>query len=152
MSNSRQMNPKYINWRRFFWGFSGIFSTDLYSLLPWQARLSLLSNIKVQWTRRNPRTWWLEKWQRTWSQNDSINLRDSKVEEFYNAVVEFYKAGLDYLLVKMPYNDELLDKAKVADVSMWTKVSVSDLMYFVDKFPVLLPSGCTKDALELRVC
>ena len=42
---------------------------------------------------------------------DSINLRDSKVEEFYNAVVEFYKAGLDYLLIKMLYNDELLDKA-----------------------------------------
>ena len=81
---------------------------------------------------------------------DSINLCDSKAEEYYNVIVEFYKAGLDYLLVKMPYNDEILDKAQVADVSMQTQVSVSDLMYFVDKFSVLLPSRCTKDALELE--
>ena len=82
------------------------------------------------------------------SDKEALCLRESKIKQFYSVVVDYYSSGLDYILKKLPVNDELLEKAQVADVSMQTTRSVQDLMYFVDRFPVLMPK-CSRDELEL---
>ena len=83
------------------------------------------------------------------SDKEALCLRESKIKQFYNVVVDYYSSGLDYILKKLPVNEELLEKAQVADVSMQTTRSVQDLMYFVDRFPVLMPK-CSRDELELE--
>ena len=84
------------------------------------------------------------------SEKEKHHLRDSKIAEFYVVVKTFYENGIEYIKKKLPLHNELLQKVEVADVSLRTKSSFSQVTYLVKRFPCLLPQGCSLDELELE--
>ena len=58
-----------------------------------------------------------------------------------------YEAGAKYIKKNLPLEDAFLKKAEVCDIQLRTKTKLGDLMYFVDRYPCLIPDGCTKDKI-----
>ena len=55
---------------------------------------------------------------------------------------KFFVAACSYIKQKLPLNNELLKHAEVADVQLRVHgVSYTDLDYFLERFPCLLPKG-----------
>ena len=73
------------------------------------------------------------------------NLRDSRIQDFYEAVRKYVEAVCSYLLKKLPFGDLLLKHAAIVDPAEQLTADVSDLTYFVNRFPCLLPSGAQTD-------
>ena len=65
-------------------------------------------------------------------------LSQGDVTTFYQMVRDFFVTAADYLLAKLPLNDELLFHAEVADVSLRVEKSFESVMHFTTKFPILL--------------
>jgi hypothetical protein len=47
----------------------------------------------------------------------------------------------------LPLNDKVLEAAEVADIALQTSAKVSDLEFFIDRYPCLMPVNATKDML-----
>jgi hypothetical protein len=62
-------------------------------------------------------------------------------------VVLYFRELCDYLIKKSPLNDKVLVAAEVADVALQTSAKVSDLEFFIDRYPCLMPVNATKDML-----
>jgi hypothetical protein len=75
------------------------------------------------------------------------HLRESRLKEFYLTVRKYFISCCDFMIAKLPLNDELLRHAEVADVACEQTSKVVSLLYFIDRFPKLLPKGVTKDEL-----
>lgn len=73
--------------------------------------------------------------------------RSSRISEFYELVKKFYIAAGRCIMDKLPLTDELLQRAEVADFSLRMEKTGGDLVYFLDRFPALLPTG--KDKMHL---
>lgn len=81
-------------------------------------------------------------------ENKSENhLRDSRLKEFYGNVRKYFELCVDYMKQKLPLNDELLKHAEVCDVANRKMAKSSDLLFFLKKFPCLIPEGATIDSL-----
>ena len=68
-------------------------------------------------------------------------LQDKRVEEFYSNVRLYFMKACNYLMEKLPLNDPLLQHAEVADILKQQESKSSDLMYFLERFPGLIPLG-----------
>lgn len=73
------------------------------------------------------------------------HLKDSRIQEFYGNVIRYFKSACDYIIVKLPLNEPLLEHAEVVDISLQFTAKSSSLMYFLDRFPCFLKPGMTKD-------
>ena len=72
-------------------------------------------------------------------------LRDSRLKEFYSDVKRYFQSVCEYLVKNLPLKEPVLKHAEVADVSLQLTSSVSDLTFFLDRFPALCPEGCSSD-------
>jgi hypothetical protein len=79
-----------------------------------------------------------------------VNLRESRITEFFETVRNFYEAGVDYVKEKLPLHQELLEKVQICDVTNRTRASTLDFNYFLQRFPCLIPRTCTVDQLEME--
>lgn len=78
------------------------------------------------------------------------HLRDSRLQEFHESVRAYFTKACDYLLKKLPLHDPLLAHAEVADVFRQHESRWSDLSFFLDKYPILIPEGSSKDSLMIQ--
>ena len=78
------------------------------------------------------------------------SLRDKKITEFFSVVRKFYVTASDYVKAKFPLQDDFFSKLCVADFSKRDKVHFHQLEYFLDKFPILLPTKCSKDDIQME--
>ena len=83
---------------------------------------------------------------------DQNALRDSRVEEFFDNVRKYFVTVCDYLVVKLPLQNEVLKHAEVADVRLQTTSKSADFLFFLNTFPVLIPAGSSKDSLLEEFC
>lgn len=82
------------------------------------------------------------------AEKEKNHLREKRIVEFYDNVRLYFCKACDYLKQKLPLNDPLLKHAEVADISLQLTAKVSDLCYFLDRFPCLLPGGVSKDSIR----
>ena len=81
---------------------------------------------------------------------DENYLRPERIAEFYSVVKKFYSDAASYVIEKLPFNDEVIRKASVADIDKRVNAKFSDLEYFLNRFNCLMPKGCDKDTVELE--
>lgn len=74
-------------------------------------------------------------------------LRDSRLEEFFVNVKRYFVVVCDYLVAKLPLQQELLKHAEVADARLQVNTQSADFLFFLDTYPILIPAGSTKDSL-----
>lgn len=85
------------------------------------------------------------------AQKTDLKLFDeSKKVAFFNNVRNFFCRSCDYIVKKLPLQNELLAKAEVVNFKKRLNSQVSDLTYFITRFPCLLPTGVSPDDLELQ--
>ena len=60
-------------------------------------------------------------------------------------VIVFYETAVTYAIANLPFEDELLKHAQIVDVKCRLESSFTDLVYFVERFPELLPYNNPKD-------
>lgn len=77
-------------------------------------------------------------------------LRKERVDEFFENVVNFYKASCTYLKKKLPLDDELLKHAQVADPARQVEGSFSSVRYFLSRFPKLKRPDVTVTELQME--
>lgn len=68
-------------------------------------------------------------------------LRDERKKEFLSSVKQFYLTSCKYMKAKLPFQDQILKHAEVADTARQTEAKFSSLEYFLKKFPCMLPEG-----------
>ena len=68
----------------------------------------------------------------------SKNMERIQLNKFYDSVRRFYVTSSRYMCVKFPYDNELLIKAKVLQISTRQEADFDDLLYFVNRYPCLL--------------
>lgn len=73
------------------------------------------------------------------------HLKDRRIEEFYHNVVCYFQVACDYIKKKLPLNEPVLRHAEVADVALQQLAMSSSLLFFIERFPCLLPKNVTKD-------
>jgi hypothetical protein len=76
------------------------------------------------------------------------HLRDSRVTEFYLAVRRYFEETCRYLLLKLPLHDPLLKHAAILDPLKQMTVSLSDLDYFLQLFPSLVPGNVSNNVIK----
>ena len=79
-----------------------------------------------------------------------VGLKDSKVAKFYSDVKAFFVAACTYLRKKLPFQDELLMHAEIADTALQLDSKVSSLRFFMKRYPCLLPKGASEEDLQLE--
>jgi hypothetical protein len=67
------------------------------------------------------------------------NAGKLKVKALYSPVRKSYSAACDYMLRKFPYKDEVLTNAAVADISTRAEQDFSFILFFLNRYPFLLP-------------
>lgn len=72
------------------------------------------------------------------SHKEAHFLRDEKISEFHANVKLFLQTACIYLKKKLPFEDEVLKRAEIADPQSQLEVKVSDLRFFYTQFPVLI--------------
>lgn len=77
-------------------------------------------------------------------------LRDERKEGFFKAAQQFYITSCRYLKTKLPFKDDLLRNAAVADPEQQTEVTFSSVKYFTERFPAMLPLNASAGELELE--
>jgi hypothetical protein len=76
------------------------------------------------------------------ARKDEVHLRDRRIAEFYQTVRRVFLASCGYIKNKLPLDEELLQHAEVADPDRRVDaVSTSDLLYFLKRYPALVPEG-----------
>eukprot|EP00745_Piridium_sociabile_P017086 TRINITY_DN2568_c0_g1_i14.p1 TRINITY_DN2568_c0_g1~~TRINITY_DN2568_c0_g1_i14.p1 ORF type:complete len:672 (-),score=163.69 TRINITY_DN2568_c0_g1_i14:435-2351(-) len=83
---------------------------------------------------------------------DKSHLRSSRIQDFYSAVRKYFQTVCEYLLKKLPLDDPVLLYARVIDPAQQLEAKMSDLKFFLNRFPVLLPEGETKDSILEQFC
>jgi len=73
-------------------------------------------------------------------------LRENHVKEFFSDVKSYFKTVCGFLIEKHPIK-EVLKHAEVADATPQQSENGSDLAFFLQGFPALLPPGCSVDAV-----
>lgn len=79
-------------------------------------------------------------------------LKDDRIDEFYENVKLYFSTVCDYLIQKLPLNCPLLTAAEVVDVTLQKCAKVSDLVFFLNKYPCLMPDGVSKDKIVDEFC
>ena len=66
-----------------------------------------------------------------------------------SAIARNFVTVCDYLIARLPLQDEVLKRAEAADISLTlpTSAKSADLVFFVNTFPALMPAGSTHDSL-----
>ena len=67
------------------------------------------------------------------------HLKDIRIQEFYKNVVCYFTEACDYIKKKLPLNEPLLQHAEVADVFLQQSAKSTSLLYFLERFPCLIP-------------
>ena len=76
------------------------------------------------------------------AESEKHGLREVKVEQFYADVKLYFTAVTTYFVDKLPIKEPVLKHAEVLDVKPQQTAKLSDLTFFLDKFPVLIPKDC----------
>ena len=81
------------------------------------------------------------------------DLNEEKVKQFRSVALKFWKSAVDYMKAKLPYDSKVLICAKVADVKIRAVegadgAQLSDLEFFISRFPCLLPPGVKKGVVS----
>jgi len=56
-----------------------------------------------------------------------------------------YESAVTYTLANLPFEDELLKHEQFVDIKLKLDSGFTELTYFVERFPELLPYGNPKD-------
>ena len=78
------------------------------------------------------------------SAKEKHHLKDDRIEEFYKHVKTYFITCVEYLQKKLPLTDEVLVRARIAEVSKKAESNAKDLQFFLHKYPALIPIGCTE--------
>lgn len=77
-------------------------------------------------------------------------LKDEDKVFFYSAIRKYYATSCDYIRHKFPINSDVLKHAEVADLSKISRKSFSDIDFFLNKFPMMLPQKENETPDEAR--
>ena len=75
-------------------------------------------------------------------------LKEEKKKEFLSSARKFYLTSAKYLKAKLPFQDELLQHAEVADPAKQLEAKFSSVAYFLRRFPCMLPEGASAVDVE----
>lgn len=67
------------------------------------------------------------------------SLKEADKKVFYSSVRKYFMASCDYVIHKFPLKNEVLKKAGVANLENIESSSFSDVSFFVERFPFILP-------------
>ncbi|XP_056457345.1 zinc finger BED domain-containing protein 5-like isoform X2 [Gadus chalcogrammus] len=70
---------------------------------------------------------------------DEGDITPQQVDSFHEAVLCFLTSALAYALKKLPLKEPLLKHSKFVDVRQRAESDIGDVLYFVERFPHLLP-------------
>lgn len=70
---------------------------------------------------------------------DAGDLTPQQVQRFQQAAVAFLVRAVEYAMKKLPMREPLIKHAMFLDVQQRVECGVEDTLYFVDRFPELLP-------------
>lgn len=70
---------------------------------------------------------------------DEGDITPQQVDSFHEAVLCFLTSAVDYALKKLPLKEPLIKHAKFIDVRQRAASDIEDVLYFVERFPHLLP-------------
>ncbi|XP_049455395.1 uncharacterized protein LOC125902816 [Epinephelus fuscoguttatus] len=70
---------------------------------------------------------------------DDGDITPQQMEKFHEAALAFLINAVDYALKKLPLQEPLLKHAKFVDVRQRLECGIEDALYFVERFPYLLP-------------
>ena len=78
--------------------------------------------------------------------------RDKKIKEFYSCVRKFWGSACTYMKTKFPFHSDVLKHAKVTDIKIRAVsgpdgAQTSDLEFFLERFPCLIPAGVSKQTV-----
>lgn len=68
-------------------------------------------------------------------------LKPSDKKEFFEAVRRYMVAACDYVCLKFTFRNEALINARVADIEAMDNMSFKNVLFFVERFPALLPQN-----------
>ncbi|XP_064598600.1 uncharacterized protein LOC135464942 [Liolophura sinensis] len=69
---------------------------------------------------------------------------------FFDSVRKYYATAATYITQKFPLNDPVLQNANVVNIQRRTEAKFSDLLYFVHRFPCIMPDDATEDDLQME--
>ena len=72
---------------------------------------------------------------------ESEQMSSEDRTEFYSSVRQYYVKGVEYVLKKFPFHDQLLKHAEVVDVAKRGDASFESVKFFMDRFPCTLPKN-----------
>ena len=81
------------------------------------------------------------------SERETNGLRQMRIDEFFSSIRTYFVTVCDYLIAKLPLQDEVLKRTEVAEISLQTIAKSADLVFFVNTFRALMPAGSTHDSL-----
>ncbi|KAJ3587954.1 hypothetical protein NHX12_011549 [Muraenolepis orangiensis] len=70
---------------------------------------------------------------------DAGDITLQQVQRFQQAAVAFLVRAVEYAMKKLPMREPLIKHAMFLDVQQRVECGVEDALYFVDRFPELLP-------------
>ncbi|XP_060776788.1 uncharacterized protein LOC132886247 [Neoarius graeffei] len=70
---------------------------------------------------------------------DDGDITPQQMEKFHEAALAFLINAVDYALKKLPLQEPLLKHAKFVDVRQRSECAIEDVLYFVERFPHILP-------------
>ncbi|KAK1897877.1 Zinc finger BED domain containing protein 5 [Dissostichus eleginoides] len=70
---------------------------------------------------------------------DAGDITPQQVQRFQQAAVAFLVRAVEYAMKKLPMREPLIKHAMFLDVQQRVECGVEDALYFVDRFPELLP-------------
>ncbi|XP_053267948.1 uncharacterized protein LOC128425383 [Pleuronectes platessa] len=70
---------------------------------------------------------------------DEGDITPRQVDSFHEAVLSFLTSAVGYALKKLPLEEPLIKHAKFVDVRQRAESGIEDVLYFVERFPHLLP-------------
>ncbi|CAL8342602.1 unnamed protein product [Arctogadus glacialis] len=70
---------------------------------------------------------------------DEGDITPQQVDSFHEAVLSFLTSAVDYALKKLPLKEPLLKHSTFVDVRQRAESDTGDVLYFVERFPHLLP-------------
>ena len=69
-------------------------------------------------------------------------------KRFFGTVRDFYDQALTYAKNKMPLSQSILKKAEVTDTTLRNTVEFTQIEYFMDRFPKIIPEGANKQDIQ----
>ncbi|XP_029958819.1 uncharacterized protein LOC115396888 isoform X2 [Salarias fasciatus] len=73
-----------------------------------------------------------------------------KAQQFQQAALAFLVRAVEYAMDTLPLEDALLKHARFLDVQLRAECGVEDALYFVDRYPELLPFHDPKEQDQIR--